>query len=199
MGDNETDMTQKVREQIAELLQRSVYRDGAGHLCEKAADTLQSLLDERENRDRDWVLAIGHALGLESGFMVPIAPEVEPFKELFAAVRSELQAENERLREQYAEAREEVTTFSSLADEYAEELRDICDGLSAKTVIQTQRASIEKLEAVKEAAKIVCDNGTANENYTCAVVSLDFMAELEEALAAIEPSPDQPDTDSTEP
>ena len=43
---------------------------------------------ERElaNRDRDWILAMGHALGLDSGFSIPIVPTVEQFKLLFDAV-----------------------------------------------------------------------------------------------------------------
>ena len=40
-----------------------------------------------ENRDRDWILAMGHALGLDSGYEVPIVPEPEPFKRLFAALK----------------------------------------------------------------------------------------------------------------
>lgn len=39
-------------------------------------------------RDRDWILAIAHALGLDSGHFVPIVPEVEPLKRLFAQVLS---------------------------------------------------------------------------------------------------------------
>ena len=39
------------------------------------------------DRDKDWILAIGHALGLDSGFKVPIVPEVEPFQRLFAELR----------------------------------------------------------------------------------------------------------------
>jgi hypothetical protein len=39
-------------------------------------------------RDADWVLAIGHALGLDSGYRVPIVPSVEEFKRLFTDVRT---------------------------------------------------------------------------------------------------------------
>jgi hypothetical protein len=39
-------------------------------------------------RDADWAIAMGHALGLDSGFRVPIIPSVEAFKELFAAIRA---------------------------------------------------------------------------------------------------------------
>ena len=39
-------------------------------------------------RDTDWILAIGAALGMDSGFSIPIVPEVEPFRQLFAALRA---------------------------------------------------------------------------------------------------------------
>ena len=40
-------------------------------------------------RDRDWILALGYAVGMDSGFMVPIVPKVEPCKQLFDAIRTE--------------------------------------------------------------------------------------------------------------
>ena len=43
--------------------------------------------DTQHDRDKDWILAMGHALGLNSGFNVPIAPEAEPFRKLFAEIR----------------------------------------------------------------------------------------------------------------
>ena len=51
-------------------------------------DQLVAAERELENRDRDWILAMGHALGLDSGFNVPIVPRVDPFKQLFAAIRA---------------------------------------------------------------------------------------------------------------
>jgi hypothetical protein len=53
-----------------------------------AGDRIKDLQDQVEKRDQDWVLAIGHALGLDSGFEIPIVPEVEPFKELFEAIKA---------------------------------------------------------------------------------------------------------------
>lgn len=58
----------------------------------KAANLLTSPVETPKasspfGRDADWVLAIGHALGLDSGYEVPIVPEPEPFKRLFAEVR----------------------------------------------------------------------------------------------------------------
>lgn len=42
-----------------------------------------------ERRDRDWLLAMADALGTGSGYRVPLVPESEPFRELFAVVRRE--------------------------------------------------------------------------------------------------------------
>jgi len=42
-------------------------------------------------RDADWVLAMGYALGLDSGFKVPIVPTVGAFKALFDSVRAQAQ------------------------------------------------------------------------------------------------------------
>lgn len=42
-----------------------------------------------QKRDRDWILAMAAALGTDSGFNVPIVPEAEPFRDLFAAVRAQ--------------------------------------------------------------------------------------------------------------
>jgi hypothetical protein len=39
-------------------------------------------------RDVEWILAMGHALGMGSGIAVPVAPNVEAFRELFAALAS---------------------------------------------------------------------------------------------------------------
>jgi hypothetical protein len=47
---------------------------------------------EPPDRDKDWVLAMAHALGLDSGFEIPIVPEVEVFKRFFASLRSETPA-----------------------------------------------------------------------------------------------------------
>lgn len=41
------------------------------------------------NRDIDWILAMSHALGTNSGFNVPIVPTVEQFKILFDAIRKD--------------------------------------------------------------------------------------------------------------
>ena len=41
-----------------------------------------------EERDRAWILAMGHALGLNSGYEIPIVPEIEVFKRFFAALRA---------------------------------------------------------------------------------------------------------------
>jgi hypothetical protein len=51
-----------------------------------------------QNRDRDWILAMGDALGLDSGFSVPIIPETAPFKKLFADITERLTAEREQAR-----------------------------------------------------------------------------------------------------
>jgi hypothetical protein len=39
-------------------------------------------------RDKDWILAMADALGMQSGFNVPIVPEPEPFRKLFAEIRA---------------------------------------------------------------------------------------------------------------
>ncbi len=60
--------------------------------CAAADAELETLRAEVKNRDRDWILAIGHALGLDNNYQVPIAPEVEPFKKLFAEIRGRASA-----------------------------------------------------------------------------------------------------------
>lgn len=61
---------------------------GRARLAKIIAAALQAAAEEaRADRDRDWVLAMGRALGWDSGFEVPIVAEVEPFKRLFAAIR----------------------------------------------------------------------------------------------------------------
>ena len=52
----------------------------------QAQDALLQLAEAQSNRDKDWVLAIAAALGMESGIDVPIVPDSEPFKRLFAAI-----------------------------------------------------------------------------------------------------------------
>jgi hypothetical protein len=50
-------------------------------------DKLKARLDELQSRrDRDWVLAMAAALGSDSGFSVPLVPEAEPFRKLFASL-----------------------------------------------------------------------------------------------------------------
>ena len=77
--------------------------EGAG-LCDEAAAAIRELHGKLQDRDRDWILAMGHALGLKSGFDVPIVPEVEPFQRMFAAVR---EAAIRELRERLAGLKEE--------------------------------------------------------------------------------------------
>ncbi len=89
------------------------------------------------DRDRDWILAIGHALGMESGFDIPIIPEVEPFKHLFAQVRgdnvvqlhAETTEENEtdelfdtvtRIEQRLGEIEENISEISVTLDEKLE-------------------------------------------------------------------------------
>lgn len=55
-----------------------------------------------ESRDKDWVLAMGYALGLESGFNVPIVPEQDPFRSLFDAVRAQALEEAAKICERGA-------------------------------------------------------------------------------------------------
>jgi hypothetical protein len=69
-----------------------------GDGCEKCnpAQTIEYLreqvaeLEQRVTaRDTDWILAIGNALGLDSGYMVPIVPKPDLFKDLFAKIREQ--------------------------------------------------------------------------------------------------------------
>lgn len=67
----------------------------------RARDLLQAALapaQAQPDRDADWILAIGHALGMDSGYMVPIVPEVQPFRDLFAAIRKDAQAQRSTWR-----------------------------------------------------------------------------------------------------
>lgn len=54
---------------------------------------MEKRMDATYPRDRDWILAMGHALGLDSGHRVPIVPSVEEFKRLFAALTANQAAE----------------------------------------------------------------------------------------------------------
>lgn len=42
-----------------------------------------------DDRDKDWTLAIGYALGFDSGFNIPIVPEPREFNKLFDAIAAE--------------------------------------------------------------------------------------------------------------
>lgn len=57
--------------------------------AQEAAEVLESLAGASSQRDVDWILAMGHALGMDSGIQIPIVPSVERFKELFQAVREQ--------------------------------------------------------------------------------------------------------------
>ena len=64
------------------------------------------------DRDTDLILAMGHALGLNSGFEVPIVPEVEVFKRFFASLRSEMgDSDTAKVPEGYRLVREDVCEF----------------------------------------------------------------------------------------
>ena len=78
----------------------SAYAEGhrdARHAAAELAAAAQARIAELEKalsrRDTDWVLAMGAALGTDSGHYVPIVPEVEPFRKLFAALASTSGAE----------------------------------------------------------------------------------------------------------
>lgn len=48
---------------------------------------VQALHEVLEQRDREWIIAIGGALGTHSGFSVPVVPSADAFRELFLAIR----------------------------------------------------------------------------------------------------------------
>jgi len=52
-------------------------------------EQVERLQAELAERDVDWILAIGHALGLDSGYYVPVVPEVQAFKNLFAEIQKQ--------------------------------------------------------------------------------------------------------------
>jgi len=52
----------------------------------KRAEAAESRLAEKQsNRDTDWILALGHAVGLDSGLNVPIIPDPEVVREFLGA------------------------------------------------------------------------------------------------------------------
>jgi hypothetical protein len=77
-------------------LERLAERGGFGademdDLLPDWRERCEALRTAQPDRDRDWILAMAHALGTDSGFNVPIVPTVEQFKLLFAAVRAQQQ------------------------------------------------------------------------------------------------------------
>jgi hypothetical protein len=78
-------------------LSRVIYRSATGVLWDRVASEFDDGRFVRidapaveakptAERDRDWILAISNALGLDSGHRVPIVPSVDEFKRLFADV-----------------------------------------------------------------------------------------------------------------
>jgi hypothetical protein len=51
----------------------------------RAEATASRLAEKQSNRDTDWVLALGHAVGLDSGLNVPIIPDPEVVREFLGA------------------------------------------------------------------------------------------------------------------
>lgn len=75
------------------LFQLDMLIDGKTHglpfeECPPLASAQAEPAASAGERDRDWILAMGHALGLDSVFRIPIVPSVDEFKKLFAAVRA---------------------------------------------------------------------------------------------------------------
>ena len=95
-------------------------------------------------RDTDWILAMGAALGMDSGFSIPIVPEVEPFRQLFAALRAspppqpapEVGALVNTLNA-WADATEAGTCVLDRLDQ-ATELRQAASALSARRVSEEE-------------------------------------------------------------
>jgi hypothetical protein len=82
---------------IAGRPSRMIERVGKDEPSAIAAWNRRAALQAREapptlGRDGDWILAMGHALGLDSGYRVPIVPTVEAFKELFASIQAAREA-----------------------------------------------------------------------------------------------------------
>ena len=83
-------MNTLTREEIEDCRRRGVHpSDGEATLNALCDMALRSEAQPvASKRDTDWILAIGAALGMDSGFSIPIVPEVEPFRQLFAALRA---------------------------------------------------------------------------------------------------------------
>jgi len=59
-------------------------------------------------RDHMWFLAISSALGYDSGYMCPISPDEEAFKELFAEIRQRVEEKENLKTETYKNILEEL-------------------------------------------------------------------------------------------
>ncbi len=72
------------------------------HLTSKLVDAANNYADQaklfhklvdaqiaREQRDNDWIFAIADAVGLNSGYNIPIVPTTKAFKDFFATFNSE--------------------------------------------------------------------------------------------------------------
>lgn len=72
-------------ERISTQLQRelSLANDANGMIEARLLDVDRALV----KRDTDWILAIGNAIGLDSGILVPIVPQSQLFEELFTEIR----------------------------------------------------------------------------------------------------------------
>lgn len=97
----------------------------AAVILAKEVEALESKLAEA---NRDWALALASALGMSSGLTVPLVPDVDACRNMFAAVRAKL-AEAEAIRERaldMTQAAERRAELEELRREVLETVADVC-------------------------------------------------------------------------
>jgi hypothetical protein len=93
------------------------------------AETAESRLAEKQsNRDTDWVLALGHAVGLDSGLNVPIIPDPEVVREFLGAYVKTKLADIAELPEKWRWLYEHPSYKALAAVRCADELQAKLDG-----------------------------------------------------------------------
>lgn len=110
---------------------------------------------ELMKRDRDWVLAMAYALGVDSGFNIPIVPEPAPFRTLFAEIRAGKPAPSEHTAHggQKSESRDETPVASKAGDAQTQialkELSDdlLSEAVNCTTLLKTAERNGKHLEA----------------------------------------------------
>jgi hypothetical protein len=110
--------------------------------------------DVTSDRDMAWILAIGHALGLDSGYMVPIVPTVEQFKLLFEEVRKRVTHEPSAMQ---------LSSADRLMPLFFATMKDVKQHLDAGRHIGPNSVVHDSINSILDAAQMVSYSPTKEE------------------------------------